>query len=909
MNIRYIKSNISKIPEDNLIRFLYDLILDDLNNITSYEPGIVYTKGDRVYLQENGKHQIFQCSVDKSSSSFNYDEWEYVLEVFNNEINKFYNLKIKDEVHIIDEFNRNQITTKLEFNENRSTFALYCGKKRYSNNYDFTISGNNIIFKEPFNIGDRVILEVRESTGQNIVIGAVFYDLNKIPYNVYINEHGIINIEKHHETTANDVKYTELVTGDMTYTLLVDGGSEPYELKAYQKIETYITGTNGDIYNVKVIDDTLSLIKATPGNSYSDTRIILGLDNKFYTLDLIGDQVVANEVFDESLNPANFDMGVKVITENFENRIICIDNGEIKILPYICNNGYHNINFIDRTHGDIVRLTINENNELEMYDGLETDGDSGTRLLDYFYFFDNEWNYNRMFVENGNLLFEPCGMEVIPDSRGINLLKPDGEMFKLMIPHVGEGIHIVKCINIVNRGTFESPIEGFVVKIDGETKLVTVNKETNGFEIVDTDLPFRTNFHYIMSTDNRLYRLSVENNKIAFIENVEELDNTINYIDAGDGTYYYLNEYDGELEIVVVNDIPAGSIVGEVIVEYNSNKYKLIYNDGPVFEKVDSSHEGFEYVSCLNNGRVCHFSLDEFAYCSIGTVEIIGEYNVESIITGAYIKSNEMITRFDIVDGECVFNPISTFVHRVKSENGNAYLIDVVGEPYNEILTINDMNEAYNNLGTGHLYLADINNNHYRVSIGRDEKFKIDRVVDDYFVDYNVSSLIDSSQGLYKIYVEDDNIKLEKVFDNMYYHMLSYGNIVKKSFEIQASNGVWYSLAANGLGEIIVDKVEPTVNISGIVLKSDDGYNYGLGVIGDKLVTYRTFIINSDIKDNILLKDISNNENYKLFMNGDRLCSSETNEDAIQNHVVMVDAYQNEFKLEFENEMLKVTLL
>ena len=39
------------------------------------------------------------------------------------------------------------------------------------------------------------------------------------------------------------------------------------------------------------------------------------------------------------------------------------------------------------------------------------------------------------------------------------------------------------------------------------------------------------------------------------------------------------------------------------------------------------------------------------------------EYDIECVTTGAFIKSNEMITRFDITDGDCVFNPISTFVH------------------------------------------------------------------------------------------------------------------------------------------------------------------------------------------------------------------------------------------------------
>ena len=148
MNIRYIKSNIAKIPEDNLLRFLYDIILEDLNDIKEYKSGEVYIKGDRVYLQENSKHQIFQCSVDNSSTLFNYDEWDYILEVFERDIDKLYNLKVKEEVHIIDESTKSSIYTNLNFNSSRSTVALYCGKHRYALDYDFTLNGNEIIFNQ-----------------------------------------------------------------------------------------------------------------------------------------------------------------------------------------------------------------------------------------------------------------------------------------------------------------------------------------------------------------------------------------------------------------------------------------------------------------------------------------------------------------------------------------------------------------------------------------------------------------------------------------------------------------------------------------------------------------------------------------------------------------------------------------
>ena len=919
MNIRYIQSNINEIPQDNLIKFLYDLILSEVRDIDNYQNGVVYYKGDRVYLQENGKHQIFQCIVDNSSLFFMDNEWEYIMEVFEGNVNKYYNLKIKEEVHIIDQYTTNSIVTNLNLESNYSTVAMYCGKRRFVVDYDFIIEGQKIIFKNPFNIGDRIILEVRETVGTTPVVGIILYDLNGQPFNVVINDKGIVTIEEHRAYDPSDIGYVELVTGDRTYTLLVDGGSEPYELKAYRNIETYITGTDNLIYKVEATENELFLIESNDRNCYSDTKAILGLDKKFYTLsnDENG-KVIATEYFDESLEAANFDLGVKIITKNFENRLICIDNGEITLLPYIDNGGYHNINFVDRYNGETIRLTVNDETMLEMYDGLDREGYSGTRLLDYFYFFDNEWNYNRMFVENGNLLFETCDLDVVPDSKGINLLKKDGEMVKLRIPAAGEGIHIVKCISLNNMGTFESPIEGFVMKINDETKLITVNKETNGFEIVDTDLPFRTNHHYILSTDGKIYKLAVIGDVVTFVEGLGDDNELVYYLEDGVGGYYYLNVHEGDVLINRTNSIPNDAKTGVVVIDHEGRRFRLQNVDNvPTFIEVNERYDNeITYIACINDvTKYCYFNIheDNIIYNELGVakVELDDEYDIECVTTGAFIKSNEMITRFDITDGDCVFNPISTFVHRIKSANNNeVFVLDVEGEPYNEVLTIKDfnVNDFESEVGYGHLYLMDDEGNHYTINTNSNGKFIINKTDAIEDVDYSVSSLIYSSKGLYRMIVEDNDIKLEKLFDNMYENVLSYGNIVKKAFNIQSVNGVWYSLAANGLGEVVADKVD-VVDIKGLFLRSNDGYNYGLGMLGDRFITYRSFISNPNVTTNLLLRDKENGVAYKLFMNGDKLCSDICFDDVNNTSLIMYDVYNKGYKIEMVNNILTVSSL
>ena len=184
MNIRYIRSNIKKLNGDNLIKFLYDLTFQDVQNVDSYEEGNIYHEEDRIYLQNNNIHQVFQCIVPESSNTFIEDEWEFILDINTDNITNISNLVIKEEMHIITEDNRTTIQTNLNFKYENSTFAVYCGKKRYCLNHDFEIIDNNINFIKPFNIGDKVILEVRECIG--IPVGLVLRSTNGLDYETIV---------------------------------------------------------------------------------------------------------------------------------------------------------------------------------------------------------------------------------------------------------------------------------------------------------------------------------------------------------------------------------------------------------------------------------------------------------------------------------------------------------------------------------------------------------------------------------------------------------------------------------------------------------------------------------------------------------------------------------------------------
>lgn len=1025
MNIQYLQSNLSNITEDNLIKFLFDIVFQDIRNVTNYQQGTVYSKGDRVYLQENNKHQIFQCIVENSSSSFIKDEWIYVMEVYEGPIDTTNNLVVKEEVHIITSETVNSVNTKLDFKPLQSSFALYCGKQRYAINHDFTVNGDKITFLKPFNIGDRIIFEVREFIGTQISIGVILYDLDGNPYSVSFSNTGNVFISKIDEKNNNDTKYTELVTGDRTYTLLVDGGSEPYELKAYRRIETYVTGTHDQLYKVEIVNDNLLMTEVFRGDCYADTKVILGLDKKFYTIEVVNNKVVASPYNDVNLNPDNFSIGLRIMTDKLEHKLLSINNGVISILPYTDNSGYRYINLIDKTTKNITRVSLNSFDDLQVEEGLASDGHSGTEILDYFYFFDDNYNYKRMYVNNSEIFFESCSLESVPDLRGINFIKDDGQIVKLSMNANGEQ-STTKCVNLDNMGTFESPIEGFVVKVNGNEKLITVNKDCSGFELVDTDIPFRTKHHYVLSTDEKLYKIGVDiNNNIQITEGVLDSFNQsfifMNYADAGNGVYYYIDDNNGEVILHVVDSVPSNAKVGILVTEYEGETYKLVEDNGvsvfvktdevlsnasryilsedgqnyyyftfdesfvccneelydesvlnggslynyieyidagnnvyyymnddfimvkaesipngakvgvlitesdgvryrlvdnggyPIFTKTEENYINFsEYVAYNNAEKLYHFTVNDesFYYEEIlnETIDIDDSYVIERANVGAFIKSNEMIIRFDIVNGECVFKPISTFVHRIKSDDGSNYVIDVTGEQYKETLSFTNMNniDFETDVAAGVLYLQDENGSYYTAKLNAQKQLQLTKGEKMDKVDYNITSLMKTEKGWYKLILDNGVIKAEKVYDNLYENLLSYGNIVKKTLDVKSNSGTDLELAANGLGEIRIKSIDE-VNVTGLLLRSDNGFVYGLGMIGNRFATYRSHVTNAHTAEKLFIKDTINENTYAIFMSGDRLCCEVSNTKTDVTSLTLYDVYNNPFTLEIINDMLSIS--
>lgn len=253
MNIRYLQSNLLKLHDDNILKFLTDLVMNDFQNINMYENDVVYKKGDRVYLQENDKHQVYQCIVSESSKTFIIEEWENILNVYSNEVMRVNNMVIKEETHIITDETVNGIITNLDFEEPNTLITIYCGMKRYVINHDFTVTGKRIDFINPFDVGDKVILELREMIGRFDRL--VLQSTNGNNYEICVVD-GELNIVKTDSKYFKREVYIKDNSANVNYRLFINDEDLCYETTTVStsKNKIVVMGENNDKYVLEVIN-------------------------------------------------------------------------------------------------------------------------------------------------------------------------------------------------------------------------------------------------------------------------------------------------------------------------------------------------------------------------------------------------------------------------------------------------------------------------------------------------------------------------------------------------------------------------------------------------------------------------------------------------------------------------------
>ena len=309
-----------------------------------------------------------------------------------------------------------------------------------------------------------------------------------------------------------------------------------------------------------------------------------------------------------------------------------------------------------------------------------------------------------------------------------------------------------------------------------------------------------------------------------------------------------------------------GNKPSDIVFTYK-NHY-LLGSDNKVYQMVPVNDSTVNIVECNENN-----------------------FAIENKKQKVVVKNKEMINIIDIINNNVSIKPVSTITHRIKSSNNKKYLLDVVGNRGNETLSLSEITSShqYYNLGAGYLYLKNTNGDYY---IGKvvNNNLTFEKTTEDKLILYNISSLISSSKGWYNIQLEGTNVKLQKIFNNIYSKTLSYK--ISRDFVMESENKVKFSLYANGNGDIITEKIT-NIDSKYILFRSDNDNVYSLGVKDNQLVSYRSYM-EKDVKIDkvIYLRDAVTRKYYMLYMSGDVL-QMEPISTAPTNAVTEIFVYNN----------------
>lgn len=171
MGINYIKQNLNKFDNDNLINFIFDIITcGTLDSIEDFDETKVYNINQKVYYKDvNNVHHIFKCKVDESTPGIIvFNEWEDLIQSFRKTIiseeSVLTSLEAREEVILATEVNQTLFNLQVDVTELMNSYVIVfhpdLGRLSIQ---DFQITGNTIILKSEFavaNIGDRLIVDI-----------------------------------------------------------------------------------------------------------------------------------------------------------------------------------------------------------------------------------------------------------------------------------------------------------------------------------------------------------------------------------------------------------------------------------------------------------------------------------------------------------------------------------------------------------------------------------------------------------------------------------------------------------------------------------------------------------------------------------------------------------------------------
>ena len=170
MSIEYFKKNLKKFDHDNLISFLFDIVLRvDINEVVDYDKTVQYHLHEKVYYQDvKGKHHIYKCLVENSTvGELRDEEWVDLIQSFRKPIvsdeTVVASLDIRQEVLPATE--DGQVEFKLKtagVGEDEYNIIIFHSRIGRLAKVDFQISGQNIILNEEYKVnkGEKLVVDL-----------------------------------------------------------------------------------------------------------------------------------------------------------------------------------------------------------------------------------------------------------------------------------------------------------------------------------------------------------------------------------------------------------------------------------------------------------------------------------------------------------------------------------------------------------------------------------------------------------------------------------------------------------------------------------------------------------------------------------------------------------------------------
>lgn len=262
MSIRYIQTNYNKLGCYNIIKFLLDLSVVNLDIVKPYEQERTYVKGDFVYLKENNIHKIYRCKVDVSFGELIPGEWEHIMDKYDEEVKIGTNLLFREYDFIVDNNNFDTIINDLiipDYKLGKSNVTIFIGKDIFVHGIDFSVDENGkIIFNYPIEIevGHKIIVEVKDIIGQIERLVILSTDGNN--YEIGAIDDNMIVLKTDDRYSVPELFIRDEIT-DISYKLFMISDRLYFEQTDIyvKKTELNILDNKSKQYNLKIINGDL----------------------------------------------------------------------------------------------------------------------------------------------------------------------------------------------------------------------------------------------------------------------------------------------------------------------------------------------------------------------------------------------------------------------------------------------------------------------------------------------------------------------------------------------------------------------------------------------------------------------------------------------------------------------------